>query len=308
MPQLFVPLTGAFKAVAGSGFNTFGENLDRPQWQGAEIGQLATFPDLWGAVSEAEFHDWIIGVHHPLYIEGGHRWVTFFHKDRTALEESLAVAESAAQEAHHIGARYILFHFPWPGFQMPGVDHAAQGWHFAFFEELVDAAEWSEAETYEVSRRIFERLSEIQAKERIKIVLEQDGPNPHFFAGDLYGRLFSEFPDLSLCLDTGRLGLLAKTHGQDPLELTRRWLPWIRHLHLHTSLWEPEGRFQSHIPTTAAHTAERWPAVTPAADIARMVVEAQPRCQIVLEHNPGAVSPEELEAAHEFARSLTQRR
>ena len=303
MAQLFVPLTGGFKKAAGSGFNTFGENLDRPQWHGAELGGLDTFPDVWGAVSEAEFHDWIIGVHHPLYKEGGPAWCRFLDPDPTVRCHALDLAATSATAAHHVGARYILFHFPWPGLGRP--DALDLGWYFTY--KLEDPAAWTEQTCYEASRLVFERMAEIQAKESIKVVLEIDGPYSYFYEGDMFERLFAEYPDLSLCIDTGRMGLLARTHGQDPLALTRRFLPWTRHLHLHTSRWDEQGRFQNHIPTCAAHTADKWPAVTPAADILRLVLEAQPRCTVVLEHDPGLVSPAELEEAHRWVADLVSR-
>lgn len=306
MAQLFVPLHGAFQQVAGSGVNTYGESLDRPTWVGAEIGMCRTLSDALGAVSEAEFYEWIIGVHHPLYREGGPAWCRFLDPDPAVREEALNIAITAAQAAHRLGARYILFHFPWPALQMPGVDYAALGWSFRDAAPVPLEAWPDEAGIYEWSRRVFERLAALQEAERIRVVLEIDGPNPYFFDGDLYSRLFSEYPELSLCVDTGRLGLLARTHGQDPMVLTRRWLPWTRHLHLHTSCWDGEGRYRAHIPTNGSHTKERWPQVTPAADIARMVVEAQPKAVIVLEHDPKAVPPEELEASHAWAASLVK--
>jgi len=301
-PQLFVPLGGAFRQAAGSGFNLYGENLDRPAWQGAELGFLDTFPDVLAAVGEAEFHDWIIGVHHPLYKEGGPTWGRFLDRDPAVRRQALDIAASSAQAAHHIGARYILFHFPWPGFQSSGVEHRDQGWYFTHPLEL--DVQWPAEEVYKVSRSVFDRLAEVQEREHIQIVLEIDGPNRHYFEDDLYGRLFAEFPSLSLCVDTGRLGLLARTHGQDPLELCRRWLPWTRHIHLHTSTWDEAGKFRNHIPTVDGDRVERWPSVTPAADLAEMIVAAQPRCSLVLEHKPRAVSPDALEAAHAYAGKL----
>ncbi|HLN60306.1 MAG TPA: hypothetical protein VK464_02055, partial [Symbiobacteriaceae bacterium] len=85
----------------------------------------------------------------------------------------------------------------------------------------------------------------------------------------------------------------------------RRWLPWTRHLHLHTTVWDEQGQIVArHLPTNGTHTYEQWPLVSPSADMAQMVVAAQPACTIVLEHNPRAVSPEELEAAHAWAAAL----
>ncbi|MBY6274648.1 sugar phosphate isomerase/epimerase family protein [Symbiobacterium thermophilum] len=307
MAQLFVPLHGAFGRVAGSGVNTYGESLERPHWEGAEIGLCDTFPDVLGAVAEAEYYEWVIGAHHPTHREGGPAWCRFLDPDPAVRTEALEVACSAAQAAHRLGARYILFHFPWPALQMPGADYAALGWRFRDADPIPMEAWPREADLYDWSRRCFDRLAELQERERIRVVLEIDGPNPHFFDGELYGRLFEEFPDLSLCLDTGRLGLLARTHGQDPLALAARWLPWTRYLHLHTSFWDEQGRFHNHVPTRGSHTRDLWPRVTPAADIARMVVEAQPRAVIVLEHNPQTVTPQELEACHEWAATLAGR-
>lgn len=302
MAQLFVPLSGSFGKIAGSGFNTYGESLDRPVWKGAELGFLTSFPDVWGAVAEAEFHDWIIGVHNPLFVEGGPAWCRYFDPDGAVRERALETTQAAAQGAHHIGARYLLVHFPWPGLQEPGRDYKALGWYYN--TPLIAQTYWPEQKVYEMSRRAFERFARIQEQESLKIVLEIDGPNPYFFDGEMYDRLFTEFPELSLCQDTGRLGLLARTHGQDPLALCQRWLPWTRHLHLHTSQWMDDGTFRNHIPTNGSHTADRWPAVTPAADMARMVVAAQPRCTVVLEHDPKMVTPAELEEAHTWAAAL----
>ena len=304
MAQLFVPLQGAFGLIAGSGVNTYGESLERPHWQGAEIGLCDTLPDVLGAVAEAEYYEWVIGAHHPTYREGGPAWCRFLDPDRSVRAEALEVACSAAQAAHRLGARYIVFHFPWPALAMRGADYAALGWSFRDAEPLLQDAWPGETALCDGSRRCFDRFAEIQERERIRVVLEIDGPNPYFFDGELYSRLFAEYPDLSLCIDTGRLGLLARTHGQDPVALARRWLPWARHLHLHTSLWDAEGRFRNHLPTTGSHTSDRWPAVTPAADIARMVVEAHPQAIVVLEHDPRTVSPEELEACHAWAAGL----
>jgi len=209
---------------------------------------------------------------------------------------------AAAVAAHHVGARYILLHLPWPGLQMQGIDHVSQGWYFT--TPPCPVTDWTERAVYDASRRAFAHLADLQEREKIKIVLEIDGPNPFFFDGELYSRLFEEFPDLSLCLDTGRLGLLARTHGQDPLALCRRWLPWTRYMHLHTSMWDEQGRYTNHIPTNGTHTADRWPQVTPAADMAALVVAAQPRCTVVLEHDPRKVSAAELEEAHRWAAGL----
>jgi sugar phosphate isomerase/epimerase len=207
------------------------------------------------------------------------------------------VAATSATAAHHLGARYILFHFPWPYLSMPGRRYEDDGWYFTYAGSAGSA--WTEAAMYEASRRVFDRLAEVQAKEAIKIVFEIDGPNPYFFDGDMYTRLFEEFPDLSLCVDTGRLILLGKTHRQDPVALAKRWLPWTHHLHLHDAFWDENGQYHNHVPVSGTG---------PAAEIARLVVAAQPRANVVVEHDPRKVSPEALEASHNWIVDLVRRR
>lgn len=283
MAQLFVPITGRFHDLAGLGFNACGENLDRPLWRGAEIGVHDSFPDLLGAVAEAEFREWIIGVHHPLVKGSSPNWLRFLDRDSAVRLTALNQADQSAQDAHRIGARYVLFHFE---------------------AQSQQASDWTTAKVYEASRAVFERMSAVSARIGIKVVFEIDGPCPHFVDGELFDRLFREYPDLSLCLDTGRIGLLARTHQIAPLELFRRWLPWMSGLHLHTSRWNDQGQFQNHLPTSRHDTTSLWPTVTPAAEMARMAVDKHPQCRVMPEHDPKLVSPEELEATHAWLAEL----
>jgi sugar phosphate isomerase/epimerase len=301
LAQLFVPLHGAYKQVTGSGFNAYGEDLNRPTWEGAEIGLNETYADMLGAVGETEYYEWVMGAQHPLFKEGGPAWCRFLDPDPALRQLAIETAVTAAQSAHYVGCRYILFHFPWPGFH---IGHADEDTLLSYPAPALADFPGGAAGMHEAGRVLFERMAALQETERIKIIFAIDGPNPYVYEGDLYERLFSEFPSLSLCVDTGRLGLLARIHGQDPLALARRWLPWTRHLHLSTSLWDEQGRYQSRLPTNGTHTYDKWPRITPAADIARMVVEAQPKCTIVLEHDPRSVSPTELEEAHAWAAAL----
>jgi len=302
MAQLYVPIVGRFHDLAGLGFTAEGESLDRPLWRGAEIGAHDSFPDLLGAIAEAEFREWIIGVHHPLVKGASPDWIRFLDPDPAVRQTALNQADQSAQDAHRIGARYILFHFPWPGFELIGHDHMAEGWSFKAKSQ--QASDWTAAQVYEASRAVFERMSAVAARNGIQVVFEVDGPCPHFVDGELFDRLFTEYPDLSLCLDTGRIGLLAKTHRIPPLALFQRWLPWTSGVHLHTSRWNAQGQFENHLPTSRHDVKSAWPSVTPAAEMAKMAVESQPHCRLIPEHNPRLVSAEVLEMTHAWLAEL----
>jgi hypothetical protein len=283
MRQLFVPLTGPMGRLAGSGYNAVGESLDRPTWQGAELSDLDAFPDVWGAVSEAEFHDWIIGVRHPLFRANGPGPIRFFDPDPRIREQALGLAASAAQQAHHLGARFIILPFP---------------------AAALDLGAWNESTLRAEALHVAAFLDQLQRQEQIRIALMPEGPNPFFDEGDLLTELLTAYPDLSLCLDTGRIGLLARQHGRDPLELTQRWLPWTRYLRLHGARWTPDGRYLDRLPVTGAETADRWPEEVPAVAIAQLVLTAQPNLTVILDWDPSHVNTAQLEAAHAFVTAL----
>ncbi|MHB9144946.1 MAG: TIM barrel protein [Symbiobacteriia bacterium] len=286
-----MPLRGGFGPLAGSGRNEQGEDLEWPAWQGAEIGFHDTYGDVLGAVPEAEARDWNIGVHHPLYQGYLPPWLPFLDPDAAVRQAALEQAAAAADSAHGVGGRYIVFHYPWPALLEPGREYP--GWRL--LDRPGSLADWTAKQVYDVSRKAFDHLANLQEQAHIRIALEIDGPNRYFYEDDLYTRLLTEFPTLSLCQDTGRLMILAETHGFDPLAMSRRWHPWTRYVHLHSGRWLPDGRFQVHLPTLPED---------PEAEIARGVVAAQPKTVVVLEHDIRLVTKEHSERSHRFAAEL----
>lgn len=146
-------------------------------------------------------------------------------------------------------------------------------------------------------------LADAGQRMRIRVILEVDGPNAHFFARaaepDLFTELLVDHPDLSLCIDTGRLALLARQHGGDPLEYTRRWLTFAKHLHLHGTNWDQRA---NHLPPLPEH--EGLPGHAPAAEMARLVLSSHPETLVVLETDASALSQTERERSLRFCESL----
>jgi len=291
MAQLFVPLHGGFGRLAGSGRNEQGEDLEWHAWRGAEIGLHNSYTDVLGAVPEAEARDWNIGVRHPLYDGFLPTRLLFLDASEDGRKAALIQAEAAADSAHQVGARYLIFPFPWPSWLEPGAPYP--GWDL--HEGCGSLTDWTIDTLYQAGREVFLFLAALQDRANIRIALEVAGPNPLFFEGDLFSRLFREFPTLSLCQDTARLRLLAETHGFDALEMARRWLPWTRYLRLHSGRRLPDGGFQAHLPTLPED---------PEAQVAREVVAAQEKATVVLDHDPRLVTAQHLEAARRFAAGL----
>jgi len=301
-PRVFIPITGRLIWPESPGLsprNSFGESLDR-EWHGAELGFFESERSAAEALTEVRCRGWAVGVHWPLVFKDPQqpRW---FDSGAAVRQAGLDEATEAVRVAAGAGADYVLFHFPWPGLLEDGVDYFAQGWYFT--TPPVAEADWPPAATVAWADEVLGRLDESGRAAGVEVVLELDGPSRLFYAGppegDVLTRLMQGRPGLGLCLDTGRLSLLALTHGQEPLALARRWYRRTSHLHLHAANWRDH---LNHVPVSPDHRAsDGW---APAADIARELASARLGLRLVLEHSPSLATPEELEATHHWVRNL----
>ncbi len=201
----------------------------------------------------------------------------------------------------YCGTRYLLFHYPCPAVVDPAVDYRAAGWRIPPVAQPEPL--WPRARLEEVSDEVFSCLEEASRESAVGVILELDGPNRHFFDPapdrDLCNGLFRAHPALTLCLDSGRLALLARQHGGDPLAYASRWLPFARHLHLHGAYWD---RGENHLPPLPEH--EDDPGYAPAAALARMVAGAHPDALTVLETDVSGCPPDVVERSMRYCLEL----
>jgi len=308
--HLYIPITGRLVRPVRPGEpcrNPFGESLDR-DWQGAELGYCESMDAAREAAGEVHRRGWDLGVHWPLLASEPqrHRW---FDPDPAARELALEEAGRACRLAAELGASYVLFHFPWPALLEEGIDYYALGWYFLV--PGVPASAWTGEQALVWAEVCLDRLGEAGREAGLEVVLEVDGPSRLFFEcppeRDVLTGLLRDRDRLSVCLDTGRLALIALTHGLDCLGLARRWYPLTIHLHLHAANWE---RRVNHVPVLPSQRPdEGW---APSVEIAREILARPPEqnlsqkgIRIVLEHDPAKVTPRELEESHRWVRSLT---
>lgn len=302
MARLIVPIQTRIERSAGHVRTPYGHDLDSPFWQGAEIGFMESREAADEALAEIARRGWAFGVHYPLVQQHAWDWAPFwFHPSEEQRAAERQAALRALQNAARAGASYILFHFPWPALCDPGVDYEASGWKIPPFAQSADL--WPRARLEDVSGEVLATLSEAARTIGIRIILEPDGPNRLFFPlrdePDLFTHLMPRHPELSLCIDTGRFDLLAKTHGGDPLQYIHRWLSHAKHLHLHGADWDLR---RNHLPPLPEH--EALSGYAPSADMARLVVAAHPDALVVLETNAAPLAPSERERSLRYCAAL----
>ncbi len=302
MARLVAPIHGGLVRDGDRLTTPFGHDLLSPLWKGAEIGFLESRRAVEETVAAVLARGWVLGVHYPLVQAHTWDWAPFWLAP-SGDERALACrgAREALREASGLGAEYVLFHYPWPALVDPSVDYRTAGWRMPPFAPSEDL--WPRERLRELSHRVLAELEEEGERSGMRVILELDGPNRHFFepspAADLCQELFTAHPAIWLCVDTGRFDLLARQHGGDPLGYVRRWLPFARHLHLHGANWR---RKENHLPPQPEH--ERRPGYAPAADMARLLLGAHPEALAVLETNPAAGSAAQAARSMRYCAAL----
>jgi sugar phosphate isomerase/epimerase len=302
LARLLAPIQGRLVRQGGRLTTPYGHDLESPLWAGAEIGFLESREAAGEAAAETLRRGWILGVHYPLVQAHAWDWAPFWLAPQGPERQAARRAALAAMaQAKELGASYILFHYPWPALVDRAVPYESLGWKIP--PTAQDERLWPRERLAGVSEEIFAELEGASRALRLRVVLELDGPNGVWFdpapRRDLCAALFAAHADLDLCLDTGRLGLLARQHGGDPLGYTRRWLDFTRHVHLHGACWE---RRQNHLPPLPEHEGDGN--YTPAAAIARLVLRAHPETLTVLETDPRGRSAEEAERSMRYCAGL----
>lgn len=291
LAKLIAPIQGRLVQTAGYLSTPYGHDLDAPLWQGAEIGFMDDRSAAEVAIRAVRQRGWEYGVHYPLVQRHSWDWAPFWmDPDPAGAVQALRTAEGAALEAADLGASYILFHYPWPSLIDPDIDYSPAGWRIPPFAQ--PEALWPRDRLRGLSMRVFSVLEEAARRAGLRVVVELDGPNAHFFGPpdpcDLCTELFNLHPSLALCVDTGRFDLLARQHGRDPMELTERWLPFARHVHLHGANWD---RRENHLPPLPDH--ENQPGYAPVKEMAKRIVAEHDDALVVLETNPAGVTDDD---------------
>lgn len=293
MVHLFLTVRGRY---AGEEVQQDGIRLDAG-WHGGELGLFEDLASFWAAVAAAEAHDWIVSVHWPPVREGAGGYLRLLERDRDLRRQAAEGAVRALQQAKAAGARDVVFHFPYP----PLAEDDPARWPGPAEWLAPDA--WSRKSLADAARQALEPLAEARERLGTGVLLEIDGPARWFYVDSLWPELLGEFGVLGVCLDTARLGRLARLYGRPPGELADPLLPWVQAVHLH------EGRASGEDPASGVPAR---PALTfddgwaGAAAVAEAAVRQNKRVRLVLQHRPALATPEETEESLGWVRKLAR--
>lgn len=267
--------------MSNLGFHCHGlDHLERVIIQNElERGEFYNFPpdELPELKREIERHNLAFSVHAPLVETPWYpnpptlSYLCDVDKDRRNL--SFKMIHETMEIAADFGAEYVIAHFP-----TPATD--ANGTGYVRLREI--ALEGSL------------HLEELSQKYNLPIHIEGFGPSP-FLSVDFLNEVFTDFPDLRYCFDTGHMHIASQRDGFDFYEFARLISPCIGSVHLWNSRGVDDYFTFRHIPVHPSQKPEEgW------ADIdclLRLILTKNPSCPIVFESGPRY--PEKL-GKHDF--------
>lgn len=172
--------------------------------------EACMFPDensIETLATESRRRGFNIGIHFPLHA-GTYKYrdPLFLSRDHDEAENAYAAFEKELSYASRLNADYVLAHFPKPAILDDKLDFKC--WRFVNDNEWVKESEYPNETFIEKSMDMFERLSLLSNKYNIRIVLENDVLNKYIYESTFFLDMLDRYPNLKICLDTGRLHLL----------------------------------------------------------------------------------------------------
>lgn len=267
-------------------------------FDGMEIG---SFPDLARAayyVQVAKDRDLWWGIHFPFLKPVGWVYPSYLSADPGRRMAALTMVLSHLTQAAELGAHFFVLHCPKPSlFPNPALRGA---WRVP--EEEVEAEEDFEGGKMEtILDEGLTLLDGTATQAGVRLLLEQDGPNPFLYAGNLFAKLLADRTGTGFCLDIGRLHHLSLLHRFDALEFARTMAPVTDMVHL----WNTrvaDGSWLHHYPAgPEQQTSEGW---GDAAAMMKAVFEIRPDCPVNYEFQFRLPSLDYLKTCMEWVEGL----
>lgn len=276
----------------------------RPGFYGIEACLLESGEDIQALIDEAEKHAFRVGIHFPLRAGGPSlRDALFLAQDDEVRKEAFAYAERELEAAVRVKPEYILFHYPKPVILDDRVDW--RHWRFSDPSEYVYESAYDLETFLDRSERLFSWLTEKGKAYGFRPVLEFDALNRYVYDTGEVVKLLQRYPDIKLCLDTGRLFQQEKLDPYlDVSRVLRTYAPYAASIHLWTLqvLNDGSGVRHSHFPALPAlDPADGW---APIEAYLQIIAEINPDVNILFEHRSDWISDEELEACYQWIHRL----
>lgn len=273
----------------------------RQGFWGVQGCQLNDEKEIKRLLSEAKTKNFKMGVHFPM--RAGvfdFRDPLFLSHDKETRCAAFASVEKELEYLRSIKPIFVLFHYPKPVILDDRVDW--KNWRFSDSSEYVYESNYSYEELKERSEYLFKWLSEKSVEYNFIPVLEFDALNKYIYESTFLDELLGEYPQIKLCLDTGRLHIQSKLDRNFNIEdILKRF---AKHTYI-VHLWNAKvtDRIEhNHYPVMPGLKPEEgWAAID---SCLKLIVKENLNCLYMFEHRSDLLTDEELEQCYQWVDSL----
>ncbi|MEK3878456.1 TIM barrel protein [Paenibacillus sp. FSL M7-0420] len=263
----------------------------KAEFYGIEACSFPSDEDCQTLIEAAQKHRFHTGVHYPLRANPARlRDALFLSPDDYERSEAFRQIQEELDYMVKLRPDYVLFHYPKPVILDSRVDWST--WRFADRREYIHEVDLSLNELIQHSKYLFEWLSRKGREYRFQPILEFDGLNSYVYQHDFLEQLLLAYPDIKLCLDTGRLYQQDKLDPNfDARALLRKYTKYAALIHL-SNVQINEAIQHGHYPVLPElNTGEGW---APIEDYLSIIREENSEVKIMFEHRSGLISAQDL--------------
>jgi sugar phosphate isomerase/epimerase len=281
-------------------FDISKQNRDfRDYFFGIEVNQMESPLELEILKENIRERKLKIGIHFPLL---KNQWRArdpqYLSKSSITYEESIKYMESEFKRAAEFNPDYILLHYPKPVILDDRVNWKC--WRFYDKTEFYYESEISYEYFEERSRNFFKILSEQGKKYNFIPVLELDALNSYIYGTNLLENLLSEYPNIKICLDFGRIHIQDRIDNNfSAAEVIKKFGPFTYLVHL----WNARVDETGHYPALKSLKFEEgWGDMEVYFKTLNTVNDNY--YKVLFEHKSSLISDEELEECYQWVSEL----
>jgi sugar phosphate isomerase/epimerase len=257
--------------------------------------------DTLNLITESRKEGFHIGVHFPLRAGvSPFRDALFLTQDDDTRRQAFDHIQQELDYLSAVQPDYILFHYPKPVLLDDRADWT--NWRFADNREYVLESEYSFEEFKEKSEYVFNWLSDQSKAYRFTPVLEFDALNSYIYEADFLEPLLNRYPNIKLCLDTGRLYLQERTDPRfNSRSVIQKYAKYAHILHLSNVKINEQIEKNKHPVLPDLNPEQGW---APIEDYLRIIKEENTEIKIMFEHRSDWISDEQLEVCYRWVDQL----
>jgi len=257
--------------------------------------------DILNLIKESKNHSFNIGIHFPLRAGRSNlRDALFLSPDNRVRENAFELIQEELNYLRILKPEYVLFHYPKPVILDERVDWS--NWRFADDAEYINENLYSIEDFFERSEYLFNWLFEMSNKYEFNPILELDALNKYIYQTDLLEELLNKYPNVRLCLDTGRLHLQDKIDPNfNSREVIKKYAKYTDIIHL-WNLQYIDKIEKYHYPVLPEQSVnEGW---APIEEYLNIFKEENRNVKVQFEHRSDLISDEDLERCYKWVDKL----